>query len=345
MQIDMSEAPLALPRLPKVMLSWAALPDGRMKYRINFSSLTTMQTCWKKTELSLVRCLKPLLEPPATLFGTAIHKGLEVFYGAPRTDRALPPKYKDVMRAIGCGQWEPDYERWLVFRAARAFVLAAAPLKSLPDTDKHSLACGSWMLTHYFERYLTDEYVIFSDAAGPVTERKFTLPVYEDEKFVIEGHGQIDAILRSEVTGKVLPCDHKTTGRLYSFYDSVKPNHQYTFYLWAARELFGLDTWEFLVNALEKKLPPKTARGSAPDFARQITDRTQSDIDELRLTICHVVGEFDSLRKNGYWPLAAPGPCGNYGGCTFREVCASPNEQIRETVIKSRFEAVPYVQA
>ena len=86
-----AEGPALSPAaVPKEMLSTSVLADGRTKVRINFSSLSIMQECWRKTEYSLVRGLRSNLESPATLFGSAIHKGLEEFYLSPKQDRELP---------------------------------------------------------------------------------------------------------------------------------------------------------------------------------------------------------------------------------------------------------------
>ena len=338
-ELDASEAPLQVAAKPKEMLSWGKLPDGRLAFRINFSSLSMMQQCWRKVEYSLVRGLRSNLESPATLFGTAIHKALEVYYSGERTDRKLPPRYKDTMDMIGCGQWEADWSEHLVLRAARAFVEKASPLSALPDDNKHSVVTGVWLLRHYFERYLDDEYSIVRDATGPMTERSVQLRIFEDQALVIDLFGTIDFIMRSEVTGLILPGDHKTTSSLYDFYDSVAPNHQYTAYLMMTREVLGYETDSFLVNAIQKKSVPKTARGSGPDFARQVTTRSEDDFTELRDAIMLNVMTFAANMQAKTWPQTAPGPCGSYGGCQFREVCAAP-KSLREGIITNRYKDV-----
>lgn len=322
---------------PKEMLSWTVAEDGRTHYRINFSSLSIMQECWRKVELSLVRKLRSNLESPATVFGSAIHKGLEVFYRGNRTQRILPPRFNETMEMIGCGHWEPDWEENLLFRSARAFVEKAVRLKQLPDDNKHSIHTGVWMLRYYFEKYLTDEYVVACDADGPIVERKFTMRLWEDKNHIIDTFGTIDAVMKNEVNGLILPADHKTTSQLYDFYDKAKPNFQYTLYLWATRKVLGLDTDSFLINALQKKTKPKTSLGSPPDFARQVTTRTQEDFDELQLAILGFIGGFEHFKTINMWPMSAPGPCSSYGGCQFREVCGAP-KQLRENIISAKYQ-------
>ncbi len=324
------------PSAPKEMLG-VTTEGGVTSVRINFSSLSLLQQCSRKAEYSLVRGLKPSLESAALLFGTAIHKGLEVYYSGERTERLLPPDYRNIMNMIGCGIWEPSWEDSLLFRAAHAFVLKASPLSALADDNKRSITTGVWMLTHYFEKYLTDEYVIMRDEDGPVVERKFTMRLHEEPGLTVDLFGTIDFVMRSEVSGQILPGDHKTASSLYGFYDKIKPNFQYVGYNWACREVLGYDTDHFMVNALEVKLPPKTTRGTPPSFARQITDCSEEDRNEFKLSVLDTVRNFLRHQREGHFPMSATGACtANYGTCDFRDICASP-KQLRENIIAAKF--------
>lgn len=340
--IDPADAVIAVAAEPKEMLS-VRTEDEHTFVRINFSSLSMMQECWRKTEYSLIRGLRSNLESPATLFGSAIHKGLEVFYKGKRTERILPKHYKETMEMIGAGVWEPDWEENLVLRAARSFVTKADPLRALPAENKRSVAAGTWILRHYFEQHITDPWVVVEDANGPIVERRFTMPIHQEPGLTIEGFGTIDIVLRNEQTGLILPCDHKTTSQLGpQFYQRLHPNFQYTFYTWATREVLGFDTNSFLVNALQVKEIPKTARGTPPQFARQVTTRTEEDFAELKRAILHSVStHLYLLRSRDGFPMNSPGPCSNYGGCQYLDICAAP-AQLRENIIKARYkESIP----
>lgn len=336
LEIEASSVIPAIPVVPKEMLSWSTLEDGRTHYRINFSSLSIIQECLRKAEFSLVRKLRSNLESPATLFGSAIHKGLEVFYSGKRTERTLPSDYSGLMQMISCGQWQPDWEENLLLRAARAFVLKAEPLLALPDDNKQSVTTGVWMLRHYMERYLTDEYVVLEDASGPLIERKVTMRAFEDARFVVDFFGTIDAVLRNEITGVIVGCDHKTASSLYNFYDSIRPNFQYVGYNWAINKALGIESDTFLVNVLQKKAPPKTNRGSPPDFARQLTTITEEDHSEFLFALTGALGAFGHFQKLGHFPQTT-GACTNkYGACSFLEICSAPRE-LRENIISARY--------
>lgn len=328
---------------PKEMLSCRVDGDS-VRVRINFSSLSLIQECLRKFEYVVVRKLRSNLESPATLFGTAIHKGLEVFYSGDASERTLPPNFWETSGMIGFGHWEPEWEKYLLFRSLRGFVEKAKPLAALPAENKRSAQTGVWLLGHYLEKNLEDPYVVFCGADGkPIVEHKFTMPlgsyVREDGRTVhIDAFGQIDVVLRHTVNGDILPADHKTTSQLGApFYQRIDPNFQYTMYLWAAREVLGLQTNSFLVNALQVKEKPKTARGSAPQFARQITHRDEGHFAELRTAIFDSVEAHVSRLLTGRpYPMNTPGPCSNYGGCQFHDVCAAPT-QLRETILKTKF--------
>lgn len=322
---------------PKEMLSMALMPDGRHKVRINFSSLSLMQECWRKVEYSLLRGLRSNLESPATIFGSAIHKGLEVFYLAKPEERKLPRKYAETMEMIGCGAWELEWSESALFRAAYAFVARGEQLKHMPAENKRSITTGVWILTHYFDKYLDDPFVVLVDKDGPFVERKFSMVIHESDRLVIEMFGQIDVALQNIHTGMKLPGDHKTTSMLgQQFYQRLKPNAQYTCYSWAANDVFGMDTDAFLVNALQVKEMPKTARGSPPQFARQVTSRSREDYEELRIAIVRSVYNYIANLQTEQWPMTSPGPCSNYGGCQFIDVCAAP-QSLRENIISAKY--------
>jgi hypothetical protein len=317
--------------------------SGIYKVRINFSSLSIIQECAKKAEYLLLRSLRPNTEAPATIFGQAIHKALEAYYLAPRTKRNLPIGYAEAMKIIGIGGWNSSFEEDAIFLAAKAFYVAAEPLVSLPPEDKRSIKSGIWTLTHYFENYSQDPYVILNDDKGPIVERNFSYAlgeyVFGRDIFNIELFGQIDCAFKNEETQEVLIADHKTTSRISSFHNASRPNHQYTAYILGARKCLGINIDKLLINAIEVKAIPKTSRGSGPQFFRQITDRDNGDFDDLEHTIIQSVKTFVSLKKENYFPMSAPGACAKYSGCQYLDVCSSP-EKLREEIIKMKYQEI-----
>lgn len=305
--------------------------------KINFSSLSVIQECGRKADYSLLRKLKGKSDSPATVFGSAIHKALEVFYLAPREERKMPRDFDEHSALMAYGHPAPTEE--LLYRCVAAFVKRAEALKGLPDTDKRSLASGVWLLANYFKVYENDPWVCFVDKNGPIVERRCEHILHEDEKLKIILHGTIDLVMRNEQNGAVLATDHKTTSIVGNdFYNRLYPNVQYSTYAYLAREVLGIKSDGFLVNALETKSKPLTPRGGPPKFFRQVTVRTEKDFEDMKKIYIDAVRRFLYWQSTGEFLQGSVTICANYGGCTYLKVCNSPHE-IRETVIQNTFSA------
>ncbi len=308
---------------------------GQTTVKINSSSLGIILACPRKSYYVLHRGLKSRTEAPALVFGTAIHKGLEVFYGEPTANRNIPEKFKEHTDLMAFGHPAPNDH--FLYRAVAAFIEKAEPLRSLPDADKRSIPNGIWILQEYFKTYITDPYEVFCDTNGPVTERTAEAVIHEDPKLKVVVFGTIDLVLQDKRKGSVLPADHKTTSRLGSdFFNRLKPNHQYSGYILLAQQVLGLDTQEFLVNALEVKARPKTARGKDVSFARQITSRSPADMAEFKDAVMWAVRSYLSWLDTSVWPLGHVNECTSYGACQFLDVCGAPS-QLRENLIEAKF--------
>lgn len=308
---------------------------ARTKVRINASSLSIIQSCPRKAFYLLHEGWRPRSGSPALIFGTAIHKALEVFYGHGSRERDIPTNFEEHATLIGRGYDAP--EAHFLYDAVTAFVEKAEPLRMLPDDDKHSIPSGIWVLSHYFKTYINDHYVIHTDEKGPVVERTFEWPLWSDDTLEIVLFGTIDFALRNEATGEILVGDHKTASQLSSeFMARVKPNHQYTGYLIGAHNVLGVSGENFLVNGIEKKARPKTSRGGPPRFIRQITRRDSNDFAEFHFVIREAVESYLRWLERGTWPLGPVDSCAMWGGCTFLDVCSAP-VMLRENILEAKF--------
>lgn len=339
MLVEMNSTPelVSLPAERKEMLS--VRREGEKTFvRINSSSLSILQECWRKSYYSLERGLQAKRESPATLYGSAIHKALETFYAAPKAERILPPKFLETTELMGAGAPATEAEEeFLVLRSVRAFLTLAEPLRNLPDSDKRSLSAGAWTLFHYFKTYIDDPYVIYCDGFGPLIEKKVESVVFDDGKLQIVLFGTIDCILENPDTQTVLICDHKTSSVVgEQFYARLKPNHQYTAYILLAEKALGLKTDKFMVNCIQVKPKVKTARGTPPHFPRQVTTRSEEDVQEFLDSLEYYVREFLRQKEAQVWPLSHVSACASYNGCQYLKVCGSP-KVIRENIIKAEF--------
>lgn len=336
---DFGQSPrsLATDAPAKVMLSVER--DGNQTLvRINSSSLSLLQTCARKSFYSLKEGWKSKAGSPPLIFGSAVHKALEVFYSHPKSERTLPDNF--IENAVGMAQRQPAPNSHFLYEAIASFLKEAETLQGLSEREPRSLVSGCWMLTHYFTTYLHDAYVIYSDASGPFTERTAEAVLYEDGGLKIIVFGTIDFILRNEVTGELLPGDHKTTSRMGAdFFNRIKPNHQYTGYLYLANKALGMTCENFLVNGLGVKAKPVTPRGGPPTFSRQITNRSGEDFLEFKDAVYWAVTSYLEWSRTNIWPIGSVDACSSWGGCQFLEVCTAPNE-LRNNMLESKFERI-----
>lgn len=340
-QIDAPKSILVTGGGKKEMLTVHERPGHTTVY-INPSSLSTMQSCWRKSHYQLDLGLKSKDESPALIFGTAIHAALEVFYLSKPKERVLNSKVEDFFELVTYNAEIEGYEDNVLVDAVRAFVRAAAPLSGIEAHASRSIACGVWTLKHYFRTYVDDTFVAHVDEHGPMIERRVEYIIYQDEFLTIYVHGTIDVIMKDTATSNLAVTDHKTTGRLgMEFYNRLKPNHQYTAYILGAQLCLGIDTNVFVVNGIEVKAMPKTARGTPPKFIRQPTTRTAEDIQEFKDAMIGYVKDYLARKKSGVWELGSVNNCAMYGGCGFLPVCSSP-AVLRESIIKNKFVADSY---
>lgn len=340
--INLSDAPLMIPRAPsKEMISVSVLEDGRTLVRINSSSLGVIQECLRKSQYLLEEKWQSENESPATVFGSAVHRALEIYYRGAIEERKLPTL--EECERVAFGESVPA-DGNLILRAVEGFRIKAEPLASLPDTDKRSIMNGAWILHNYFKKFIDDPYVAYVDKDGPFIERGFTYRMYEDEWLIVDVFGTIDFVFLHTGNGSLIPGDHKTSSSFgfgdSSYFDRDKPNHQYTLYSLGVNRVFGIETQDFMVNVVEVKARPKTNRGSAPSFPRQVTTRTEDDYAETTASVMKSVHDYLEARSSGVWPQGPIGACSSYGACSYRQVCGAP-KSLRANILNAKFKQEP----
>lgn len=303
----------------KEMLSQSLLENGKKKVRINYSSLNLINTCPRKADLILNQGLQSSFKSEALVFGSAFHKALEHWYTLPISLREPNSTMLKEMDAVIFNPPNEPLEG--AMESVRQFALTGDILRHLPDGDKRGLDNALKLLKAYFKLYQNDGWEVYRDALGePMIEKDVSFIIYEDENLVIEYFGRVDLILKQTQTGVIAVTDHKTTATLGSqFYDRLKPNHQYTGYVLGAQKALGIDTNKFLINGIQ------TAK-TKQEFARQVTERTEEDFQELREAVIETVFRWLKMEERGFYPQNTPEPCGSYGACQFLELCRASKE-------------------
>ncbi len=333
----LDEVPVIIPRTgpPKEMISLGQ-SNNKTLVRINSSSLSVIQECPRKAKYLLYEKWKIDSEAPATVFGSAWHKAMEVFYRGEITERKLPKL--EQMELMSYGNKVENEDTDLCLQATRAFLDKCEPLSKLPETDKRSPQNGVWILHHYFKSFIDDKYVAYVDDKGPFIERGFTLKIYEDEFLIVEVFGTIDFVFRNVVTGELVPGDHKTTSSLgfggQSYFDRDRPNLQYSCYAMGARRVFGIESNHFMVNVAEVK--PKPKKGKDPTFPRQMTYRDEDDFVEFTEAMVDAAKNYLRFIKQDKWAMGPVSSCNLFGGCMYKQVCSAP-KSMQQTILKNKF--------
>lgn len=301
--------------------------------KINFSSLDVIQACPRKAHYLLDRKLVSSEQSPATEFGSGIHKALEVWYIAPPESRIVPASPKKLalehIYKVQTDEIKPD--QGLFLDAITAFIKSTPGLTHLEDTDKRSHAQGVELLANYFKHFEKDIFEVVKDKQGqPIVERLCEFTLYDSPTLKITYFGTIDLIVYDKILGKHICVDHKTTSVFGdSFFKRLSPNHQYTGYVWAAREVLGLDIDTFMVNILQVAKTKK-------NVGRQFTERRTEDFEELRSATILAVKNYLHCRDTSNWPMGTVNSCTMYGGCQYHKICSVP-VQLRENVIRGEW--------
>lgn len=265
-------------------------------------------------------------ESDATALGSAIHKALEYWYCLPFEQRLLKPNHEALAKTFGFNSPASEPYDEGALEALRQFQISAVSLMALPEGDKRHPSNGLKILTSYFKHYASDRLRVVRDSQGPIIERKVSFRLTD----TIEYFGTIDCVLEDADTGQILVCDHKTTAQLgVNFFNRLNPNHQYTGYVLAANKALNISAKGFLVNGIQ-------IAKTKTEFARQITERGPEDFKELEEATVKAINDYSLALKTGVWPMSTPGPCAEYGGCTYLDICSSP-KNLRQGVIDYKY--------
>jgi len=311
--------------------------DGnRTIVEINSSSLAQIMDCHRQAHYSLNLKINRGAEAPALTAGSATHKVMEVWYSSPQQARNyITPECMDSQHAFKSGRTNNSVTHGRCARCSAIYagIQAGFALRHLEETEARSLPNLVDIWNSYFDYWLLkgDPWEILTDKDGPMIERQLEAVYFEDDDLTIKLFGTIDAVLMNITTGQTVICDHKTTKSIgKDFMNRHRPNFQYTIYTWLAREVLGIDTPYFMINAIQVA---KLKR----DFKRIDSTRNETDFKELKLSLLHHTRSWIASNEAKLYPQSTPNACSMWGGCRFREICES-DEDIRGAIIAANYE-------
>lgn len=258
----------------------------------DYTALSTFLRCRKRYYWRMVRDLVGRAPQTAPEFGKAIHKALDSWHKNHNPEQAI-----------------------LEFKTN--FI-------ENPQDEKRTIRVGEKLLQLYFDKYAHEGFKVLA------TELPFAVPVNAGGFNLI---GRIDKIV--DWDGACYVMDHKTTSRLgYEFFYKIKPNMQFDGYIWAARQL-GYPTCSGIVlDALlvAKGLIVPAQLAKLQPLARDVSTRTNEDLDKYIHKICLIVNDIRKCYETDVWYENTESCC-DFISCPYRTICKedpSIHEKIAE---------------
>jgi hypothetical protein len=279
---------------------------GRPKQIVwDVSSLDNLLRCGKYYDYGNLKGMRLALPPSATYFGHAVHHGFEIleeakFHGKSK-EEAVEEAVLEIIKEYGEG------------------------LRQSTDTAR-TLASTLRAIVWRGEEYWDDPLEVVAMPDGkPAVEVRFEAPLdFVDGPFRLSG--RIDKIVQHN--DDLYLVDIKTTKKVTNsyFFDGFMPSTQVYGYLWVAREILGLPVRGFVIDAVQTLV-------ESTRFGRSTFDVSEDQIREWKTMVGGALNELE--RSDGVFAHNYAS-CGNFGGCTYRQICAQP-EFLRQTYIDDSY--------
>jgi hypothetical protein len=286
----------------------------------NFA-LSMFQTCPAKYHLRIKQGWTPRRKSSALGFGGAVHEGLAQWYKTGSIGAAL----------------QGIKEKWP---------------NAMPTDDYRSLAKALEVVHDYTKKYPTESFSIVGLPDNAFIEKSFTIdtglflpclqcdekPPANSEGTCAKCNGELEPLLYGgifdglvEFSGKLYVLEHKTTSQMGSrYFHQFRPNNQVSGYVWGAQKMSGSRVGGAIINAIG------VYKASATKFERQITTRTDAEIDEWLENVYRSAAMIQHCLHHNYWPMFT-GSCTQYGLCDFHSVHALPHDIERYKLLEQDY--------
>jgi len=253
------------------------------KLRVDNSTLQCFKDCPKKCYLRYRRHLVPKddtnrFKPE---FGSAIHKGMEVWY-----------KTKDAEKMD------------------KAFIDYWAKYDGQDTANIRTMERGLVTLQKYRTMFLDEPMTVDPE----MVEIKFDIDV---GPFMF--HGGVDLIAKWLDWEGAYICDHKTSTRKNSV--CVRPNAQIEGYSYGAAAISGLKIKGAIFNFFTfRKGRAKEKIENTIDINRQMVDISEESIEQWKKDFLYWAHQLQHSEESNTWPRNT-GMCFTYGRCPYLSIC------------------------
>ena len=302
-ELDSGIGYIEAPKFPKYV--W--LDGGNAKQMVwDTSSLSSFSSCPRYYNFQNLLGYKSKIYSTATGFGSAVHDGFEQL---------------DMGRFMGRSKDESVYE------AVKLVIIEHGEDLQKSDDKARNLEAALRAIVWRAEEYWEDTIKIATMPDGtPALEQRFEVPISDDG---LRFSGRIDKV--AELNNELYLVDTKTTKASLSdyYFNGFAPNNQIYAYLWAAKNILGLEIAGFIIDAVQTGV-------NFCRFNRAVFKVPSPIIKEWYDDAIHKLSLAKIYADKDYYPADFTA-CGNYGGCKYREICnESPDH--RHKVVEELFE-------
>jgi hypothetical protein len=269
------------------------------------TKLSAYMDCEMKGKLGYEEHLTPAEPSEALVFGEGIHKMVEV-WTKQRMGSALESAAIHLAKEAFLTVWEaglpPELREKLEFEGNRR---------------SYANACRLFeAYTRKFPLEMYDKIV--------ATETPFTVPLgHTPAGREIQWSGILDRAVIWQ--GGLYYVDVKTSS--YSlderFFNTFRLSGQMLGYTYAGEKL-SLGKFDgVMIQGIEVKAPPKTARGRTVEELIQtdIIAITPEHVEEWRVNTLQKIDDIHRARERKHWVMNFGHACNNFNGCAFKRIC------------------------
>ena len=214
-----------------------------------------------------------------------------------------------------------------VYEAVKLVIIEHGEDLQKSDDKARNLEAALRAIVWRAEEYWEDTIKIATMPDGtPALEQRFEVPISDDG---LRFSGRIDKV--AELNNELYLVDTKTTKASLSdyYFNGFAPNNQIYAYLWAAKNILGLEIAGFIIDAVQTGV-------NFCRFNRAVFKVPSPIIKEWYDDAIHKLSLAKIYADKDYYPADFTA-CGNYGGCKYREICnESPDH--RHKVVEELFE-------
>ena len=282
---------------------------------IDSTSLGEFKTCPRKYFYSIICGYQPRQQSVHLTFGLLLHSGVETYH-----------------RARSEGNSHEDALDWTLDNGLKATWVRELNRPWSADHPQKNRLSLTRALVWYLDQYKDDALKVVHSADGkPLVELTFKFDSgyrakATGEAFTLCGH--LDRIV--ETSQNRFVADVKTTTHQLAprYFEQFDPDNQFSLYSLAGKVAFEQDVKGVIVDALQ------IGTGFIR-MHRHLISRDSAKLDEWLADLEVWLSAMEQSAVSRKWPMNDKA-CGLYGGCPFREVCAS-SPTSRRQILDSQF--------